>query len=310
MMIDFLPRCLGSLSDGTADFCSEDMPASNIKEFWKKTELPSGGDDSHVCADVKATKWFMPEKTLSEKGLSGGGSMVEMPVTQTREETEQIANTHVEHVVNTFEVEMPKIIKQTMQKLVIQEKINQMTKHIDVPPLQFTDKIVDIPVVAQRQVHVHRKIQKTIEISQSQYTDDQVVDVPVVLVVQSPLVHVVAETAEIPQLLSDVRGVVQNIRIDSFIDEFSSVDSRRLSHQDCEGLFHVGKQSPDIAGGVHVDRDDLHVMLAAEGTQQPHRSKQHHGNQQQQATNNQRQQAGQTEEEEKENEEEEKKGKG
>ena len=43
---------------------------------------------------------------------------------------------------------------------------------------------------------------------------------------------------------------------------------------DCEVLFRVNRQSPDIAGGVRVDRDDLHAMSAAAGTQQPHRSKQ------------------------------------
>ena len=37
-----------------------------------------------------------------------------------------------------------------------------------------------------------------------------------------------------------------------------------MNHQDCEVLFHVNKQSPDIAGGVHVDRDVLH---AGNGTQ-------------------------------------------
>ena len=31
-IIDFLPRCLGSVSDGTADCCSEYMSASGIKE--------------------------------------------------------------------------------------------------------------------------------------------------------------------------------------------------------------------------------------------------------------------------------------
>ena len=109
--------------------------------------------------------------------------------------------------------------------------------------MQFTDKVVDIPVVAQRRIRMNRKVQKTIEISHFQYTDD-VVDVPVVLVVLVPQVRVVAETTEIPQLpfvkkigviretaeirqlLSDVQGVVQNIGIDSFIDDFSSVDSR------------------------------------------------------------------------------------
>ena len=83
----------------------------------------------------------------------------------------------VQHVVNAVEVE----------KHIIQEKINQETKRIEISPLQFTDKVVHIPVVARR------------EVSQLQYLD-QVVDIPVVLVVQASLVQVMAETAEIPQL--------------------------------------------------------------------------------------------------------------
>ena len=85
----------------------------------------------------------------------------------------------VQHVVNAVEVEIH----------IIQEKINQETKRIEVPPLQFMDKSVDIPVVAQRQAHMNQMVQKTIV----------VVDVPVVLVVQIPLVQVVAETIEIPR---------------------------------------------------------------------------------------------------------------
>ena len=54
-----------------------------------------------------------------------------------------------------------------------------------------------------------------------------------------------------------MRGVVQNIGIDLFIDDLSNVDSKGLNYQNCEVLFHVNKQSPDIAGGVHVVRDDL-----------------------------------------------------
>ena len=99
-------------------------------------------------------------------------------------------------------------------------------------------------------------------------------------------------------------GVVQNIGIDSFIDDLGNV----LSHQDCVGLFQVGKQSPDISGGAHVERDDLHAMLAAEGLQQPHRSKQHHGSQQQQGTNKQWQQPRKEEEEEEKGREEREKG--
>ena len=70
--------------------------------------------------------------------------------------------------------------------------------------------------------------------------------------------RVVAETAEIPQLLfvkkigvipeslSDVRGVVQNIGIASFIDDLSSVGSQGSNRQDCEVLSHIGKQSGSI----------------------------------------------------------------
>ena len=150
----------------------------------------------------------IPAIPLAEK-------IVELPVIQTEEKTQQGVNTHAQHVVNTVEVERPKIIDETVQKPTIQEKINQVTKHIkisqvqfldkaddmlvdvqrqipvaqtmqktmEVPLLQFTDKVANIPVVAQRQICVNQEVQKTIEDFQLQYTD-QMVDVPVVSVVQ------------------------------------------------------------------------------------------------------------------------------
>jgi len=87
-IIDFLPRCLGPLPDSAADYCSEYMSASGIKEFyeckydpkneefWKKIELPGGADDSYVCIGVKASNYFMPKDTLSEKGPGGGGWII------------------------------------------------------------------------------------------------------------------------------------------------------------------------------------------------------------------------------------------
>ena len=45
-----------------------------------------------------------------------------------------------------------------------------------------------------------------------------------------------------------VRGVAQNIGIDSFIDDSSRVDRKGLHYQDCEVLFHVNIQSTCIAG--------------------------------------------------------------
>merc|ERR1712205_211343 len=59
-----------------------------------------------------------------------------------------------------------------------------------------------------------------------------------------------------------VRGVVAKIGFDSFVDDLSSVDSKGLSDKTCEVLVRINKQSPDIAGGVHVGKDDLDVGVA------------------------------------------------
>ena len=64
-----------------------------------------------------------------------------------------VANTHVQHVVNTVEAE--------------------------VPLSHFIDKAVEILVVAQRQISMVQTLQTSIEIPQSQITD-KVIDVPVV----------------------------------------------------------------------------------------------------------------------------------
>jgi len=84
-IIDFLPRCLGPLPDSAADYCSEYMAAVGIKEFygikyepknpdfWKTVELPNGADFTYVCMGVKASNYFMPAETLSDKGPGGGG---------------------------------------------------------------------------------------------------------------------------------------------------------------------------------------------------------------------------------------------
>merc|ERR1712125_65575 len=42
-------------------------------EFWKKINLPDGVDKQYVCIGVKASNYFMPAETLSDKGPGGGG---------------------------------------------------------------------------------------------------------------------------------------------------------------------------------------------------------------------------------------------
>merc|ERR1712083_142690 len=62
-----------------------------------------------------------------------------------------------------------------------------------------------------------------------------------------------------------VRGVVKKIGFDSFVDDLSSVDSKGLSDKTCEVLVRINKQSPDIAGGVHVGKEDLDVGAGDQG---------------------------------------------
>merc|ERR1711939_820311 len=62
-----------------------------------------------------------------------------------------------------------------------------------------------------------------------------------------------------------VRGVVSKIGFDSYVDDLSSVDSKGLSDKTCEVLVHINKQSPDIAGGVHVGKDEMDVGAGDQG---------------------------------------------
>lgn len=62
-----------------------------------------------------------------------------------------------------------------------------------------------------------------------------------------------------------VRAVVAKIGFDTYVDDLSSVDSKGLSDKTCEVLVRINKQSPDIAGGVHVGKDDLDVGAGDQG---------------------------------------------
>ena len=104
-------------------------------------------------------------------------------------------NKSVQHVVNTVEVEKPKLVKET-----VQEKINQVTKHIKTPQVQFLNKVDDMLVDVQRQIPVAQTMQKTMEVPPSHVTD-KVSDIPVVAPKQIvPMAQTVQKTTEIPQL--------------------------------------------------------------------------------------------------------------
>merc|ERR1712196_221409 len=62
-----------------------------------------------------------------------------------------------------------------------------------------------------------------------------------------------------------VRTTVQGIGYDSYQDALDSVDSKGLSDKTCEVLVRINKQSPDIAGGVHVGKDEMDVGAGDQG---------------------------------------------
>jgi len=62
-----------------------------------------------------------------------------------------------------------------------------------------------------------------------------------------------------------VRGVLAKIGFDSYVDDLASVDSKGLCDSTCEVLVRINKQSPDIAGGVHVGKDEMDVGAGDQG---------------------------------------------
>merc|ERR1712070_1200485 len=62
-----------------------------------------------------------------------------------------------------------------------------------------------------------------------------------------------------------VRKAVKGIGYDSYQDALGSVDSKGISDKTCEVLVRINKQSPDIAGGVHVGKDEMDVGAGDQG---------------------------------------------
>merc|ERR1712100_679446 len=62
-----------------------------------------------------------------------------------------------------------------------------------------------------------------------------------------------------------VRKAVEGIGYTSYEDALDSVDSKGLSNKTCEVLVRINKQSPDIAGGVHVGKDEMDVGAGDQG---------------------------------------------
>ena len=101
-----------------------DIPVPKVgEELVEVSKVFSQDRDQQRCV----------EETIETPGISLAEKIVEVAVIQTQGKTQQGANMHFQHVVDTVEVE----------KHIIQEKTNQMTKHIDVPRMQNVEKTVE-----------------------------------------------------------------------------------------------------------------------------------------------------------------------
>ena len=135
---------------------------------------------------------------------------------------------------------------------------NQVTKHVEMPVTQCTDNVVDIPVVAQRQIFTVQTVQTSIEIPQL-----PVVDVPVVLVVQAPLVQVMAETAEIPQLQITDQVVDVPVGVVAQVPHVHVVEKTVEDPQ-----FQIVEKIGEIPEWLNFVREDFPVCIPRETLQQ------------------------------------------
>ena len=100
---------------------------------------------------------------------------------------EEIMERTIEETIN---IPIPHVMEKTIEgvKLIPQERVQNDT----------VEQIIDMPVVMQR------KVQKTVEVLQTQFIDDTV-DVPVVVQRQMPIVQKMQKTVEAPQAQSTDR---------------------------------------------------------------------------------------------------------
>ena len=225
-------QCIDKVSDGLV-VQIEHVPQAHVVE--KTVEIPQLDDVKKIVETPEIQQWNVEQivdtpilpavkelvegsKVLSQNrvqqsfrgqtaetpDISLAEKTVEMPDTRTQDKTQHVVNTHGQHVVNTVEAEKP----------FINEIINQVTKHVEIPQLQIVEKTVEAAkhiqqervkklrskfevghmsevharnrsdkenradLTNQRHVLAIRTVQKTVEVPRVQYID-KVADIPV-----------------------------------------------------------------------------------------------------------------------------------
>ena len=145
--LDVVEKIVETLEIQTGHGIQDRIQKRNVEQIIDTPGLPvmeEQAEASKVLSQNRVQQSSM-EQTIANPAISLAEKTVEISVTRTQEKTQHVVNTHVQHVVNAVEAEMPKIIKETQQrkKPIINEKINQVTKHVEIPQLQIVEKTTE-----------------------------------------------------------------------------------------------------------------------------------------------------------------------
>ena len=113
---------------------SQDRISQCTVEQTLDVPVPEMVESPKIASQDRVQQHFGGQ-TVETPAVSLAEKIIEMPVTHIREETKQVVNTHVQHAVNAVEAEKP----------IINEKINQVTKHVEIPQLQIVEKTAKTP---------------------------------------------------------------------------------------------------------------------------------------------------------------------
>ena len=115
------------------------------RNLERTVDVPVPGVEEEL---VEASKDFSQDRDQQRSGqdtlefptISLAEKVVEVPDIQVRGKVQQGVSTHTQRIVDTVDVE----------NHTIQERINQVTKHVDVPILQIVERKIESAQLADR----------------------------------------------------------------------------------------------------------------------------------------------------------------
>ena len=156
--------------------------------------------DVPVVSVVPAPQVQVSEKTVEISQLQAAEKIVETRGTQTIQSTQTSEKLGTAPVCQSTQAEIVEAVEigaiphtESASSLFVATPVSEN------PPVRFTDRVVDIPVMAQRHVPSAPRVQKIVEMSKVQFSDGHV-DMPVVAQRQVPMIPNVQKTVEVPQI--------------------------------------------------------------------------------------------------------------